>query len=89
MSAEIITKEDLELFRVQLLKEIKELLPAKGHNSKEEVEGYRTRDVRRILGCCYNKVKALRIARKIRTKKVGGTIYYNKDDVRRLVEEGF
>lgn len=32
---------------------------------------------------------ALRIAQKIRVKKVGGTLYYNKQDVKKLVEEGY
>ena len=85
-----MTKEDLHLFRVQLLNDIKAMLDA--HLQivpKQVVVGYKTNDVRAILKCSVNKLVALRISRKIRCKKVGGTIYYNKEDVRRLVEEGF
>jgi len=55
--------------------------------SLKEVEGYKTKHVRQILGCSVNKLVALRVSRKLRTKKVGGTVYYNKKDVERLVEE--
>lgn len=89
MAIEIVTKDDLQTFRVQLLNDIKALLAERNSQTKGEIEGYKTKDVRKILGCCYNTLKALRIARKIRIKKVGGTIYYNREDVRKLVEEGF
>jgi hypothetical protein len=89
VAIEIVTKEDFQIFRMQLLADIKAILAAHTAEPKAALEGYKTKDVRRILGCCYNTLKSLRISRKIRTKKVGGTIYYNKEDVRRLVEEGF
>jgi hypothetical protein len=90
MGVDIVTKDDLQSFRVQLLSDIRVLLETQANErSKLVTEGYKTKDVRRILGCSVNKLVSLRIARKIRWKKVGGTIYYNKEDVRRLVEEGF
>jgi len=90
MSVEIVTKEDLQLFRMQLLSDIRAIMTAQNTKSvNQSVEGYKTRDVRKILGCSVNKLISLRIARKIRWKKVGGTVYYNRDDVRKLVDEGF
>jgi hypothetical protein len=90
MAIEVVTKEDLQVFRVQLLKDIKILLDTQPKARPNMVgEEYRTRDVRRILGCSVNKLVSLRVARKIRWKKIGGTIYYNKEDIRRLVEDGF
>jgi hypothetical protein len=87
---EVVTKDDLQTFRVQILSDIRMLLETQAkERSKLVVEGYKTKDVRRILGCSVNKLVTLRIARKIRWKKVGGTIYYNREDVRRLVEEGY
>lgn len=88
MNVEVITKEDLQTFRMQLLEDIKSLLQGR-EKSLENIEGYKTANVRKILGCSVNKLVSLRIARKIRTKKIGGTVYYNKEDVKRLVEEGF
>lgn len=90
VEVEIVTREDLENFRIQLLSEIRktltELLPSR---DRPALEGLKTQQVRKILGCSYNTLVALRISRKIRTKKVGGTLYYNREDVRKLVEEGF
>ncbi len=88
MSVEIITKDDLQLFRNQLLSDIRDLF-SQTTKTSNEVEGYKTSHVRKILGCSVNKLTSLRVSRNIRTKKIGGTIYYNKDDVRKLLEEGF
>lgn len=89
MNVEVITREDLHAFRMQLLEDIKSLLKQGKETSLENVEGYKTANVRKILGCSVNKLVSLRVARKIRTKKIGGTVYYNREDVKRLVEEGF
>jgi len=90
MSVEIVTKEDLQLLRMQLLSDIKAILVAhsKGVHAPAG-EGYKTKDVRKILGCSINKLVSLRVSRKVRWKKIGGTVYYNREDVRRLVDEGF
>ena len=89
MGIDIVTREDLQTFRMQLLEDIKSLLQQGRETSLGNVEGYKTANVRKILGCSVNKLVSLRVARKIRTKKIGGTVYYNKEDVKRLVEEGF
>jgi hypothetical protein len=89
MSVEIVTKEDLQLFRIQLVNDFKSLLTQLKPPKKEDSKGYKTADVRKILGCSINKLVSLRVSRQLRTKKIGGTIYYNQEDVRRLLEEGF
>ena len=86
MSIEIVTKEDLQVFRVQLLKDIQALLKQQEKPGNEKLEGYKTCQVRKILGCSVNKLVSLRISRKLRVKKIGGTIYYNKEDIKRLLE---
>lgn len=89
MSVEILTKDDLLAFRNLLLGDLRQLLKEAAAGQPEPIEGYKTKHVRRILGCSVNKLVSLRVNRKIRTKKVGGTLYYNKDDVKRLLHEGF
>lgn len=89
MPAEVLTKEDLELFRVQLLQDIKNIVAGVIKPVAEKPEGYKTADVRKMLGCSVNKLVALRISRKLRTKKIGGTIYYNKEDIKKLLEEEY
>jgi hypothetical protein len=89
MSVEIVTKEDLQVLRMQLQSDFKAILAAHSKGGAAAAEGYKTKDVRKILGCSINKLVSLRVARKVRWKKIGGTIYYNREDVRRLVDEGF
>lgn len=86
MGVEIVTKEDLASFRKLLLDDLRQMLLEVGQMKEQSVEGYRTKDVRKVLGCSVNKLMSLRVSKKIRVKKVGGTLYYNKEDVRRLVE---
>jgi hypothetical protein len=87
---DIVTKADLEAFRKQMLADIRTILREELVIRKEDsVQGFKTTHVRKILGCSVNTLVALRVARKIRWKKIGGTIYYNKEDVRQLVEDGF
>lgn len=85
MKIEFITKEDLDLAKNEIILEIRNCLSV----SKEYVEGYRTKEARLALKCSVGKLMSLRIAGKLRVKKIGGTIYYSKADVLKLINEGF
>jgi len=89
MNFEFVTKEDLQTLRFQIVGDIKELLDQAPRPVDGEMRGYRTREVRHLLGCSANKLKSLCAEERIRTKKIGGTIYYNKDDIKRLLTSGF
>jgi hypothetical protein len=89
MATEIITMDDLQRFRIQLLNDLKEYLKEiKKESSGLPVEGYKTRHVRKILDCSNGKLQSLRVAGKLRCSKVGGTLYYKREDVQRLLNEG-
>lgn len=89
MGLEIVTKEDLQVFRMQLLKDIQDIINKAKQSTDNRPEGYKTSDVRKILGCSINKLVLLRTSKKIRVKKIGGTLYYNKEDIKHLLEEGY
>jgi hypothetical protein len=89
MGLEIVTKEDLQVFRLQLLKDIQDIINKNKESIDNKPEGYKTSHVRKILGCSINKLVSLKTSRKIRVKKIGGTLYYNKEDIKRLLEDGF
>ena len=89
MSIDIVTKDDLLAFRNLLLSDLKQLLSEVSGKQTEPIEGYKTKNVRNILGCSVNKLVSLRVSGKIRAKKVGGTLYYNKEDVKKLLQEGY
>jgi len=90
MAVEIVTKEDLQVLRMQLMEDFKAILMSQQKQLVSPDErGYKTKDVRAILGCCVNTLVSLRVARKLRWKKEGGTVYYNREDVRKLRDDGF
>ena len=89
MAAEIISKKDLQLLRIQLVSGLKAIFMHSKQQIPETLAAYKTSDVRKIPGCSVNKLVALRVARKLGTKKVGGTIYYSREDIKRLLEEGY
>lgn len=89
MAFEFITRDDLEAFRQKLLNDIREIVREPVAPASLTPEGYKTTDVRKMLGCSFNKLVSLRVTRRLRTKKIGGTLYYNRDDIKKLLEEGF
>jgi hypothetical protein len=89
MNLEIVTKEDLQTLRFQIIGDIKDLLVQTARPGDDDIRGFRIREVRHLLGCSPGKLKALCAETRIRTKKIGGTIYYNKGDVKRLLTSAF
>jgi excisionase family DNA binding protein len=87
MAVEIVTREDLQAFRLQLLADIKQLfLPA---TTKEEKQWLKNEDVCKLLNVSANTVQRLRITGKLKSSKVGGTHYYRYRDIEQLLENGF
>jgi hypothetical protein len=85
MSAEIITKEDLNSFRLELLQEIKDLL---SNNAPKQKEWLKSPEVRKLLKISPGTLQNLRINGTIRYTRLGSIIYYREDDIQKLLEEG-
>lgn len=83
MAAEIITKEDLQLFKAELLSEIKQLL---SKENKSDGEWLRSNQVRKMLHLSPNTLQALRVSGKLNFTKIGGIFYYKQEDIRQLLE---
>lgn len=74
-----VTMQDLELFRQQLLLDIKLLLAQNnGHARKSWLKSYQ---VRQMLGCSNGKLQALRTKGILPYSKIGNVIYYDQDDI--------
>ena len=86
MAVEIITKEDLHAFRVELLNDLKQQfssnLPAKPK------QWLKSSEVRRILKVSPGTLQNLRINGTLRFTKIGGIIYYSYADIEALLESG-
>jgi len=74
MSVEIITKEDLQQFKLELLKDISNLLTMKGF------------EVRQMLKISPGTLQNLRINGTLPFSKLGTLIYYKLEDIQNILE---
>jgi hypothetical protein len=84
MIVEMITKEDLQHFRKQLLEEITALL-----NVGKKTEGkdwLRSAQVREILKISAGTLQNLRISGHLKPTKIAGTFYYSRSEIMTLLE---
>ena len=83
MSVEVITKDDLQTFRMQLLNDIRQLLVPQ--EAKLIKPWLKNNEVKKLLGISSNTIQRLRIAGKLRSTKVGGVHYYRYEDIEKLL----
>jgi hypothetical protein len=85
MSVEIITKDDLESFRLQLLQDFKGLLnTAPAQQTKNWLRGS---EVRKMLMISPGTLQNLRISGKLKSSKVGSIHYYRYADIEVLLDQ--
>ena len=83
MGLEVITKEDLQQFRMQLLNDLRQILEP---NEPKLVKPWlKNSDVRKLLNISSNTIQRLRITGKLRSSKVGGIHYYRYEDIEKLL----
>lgn len=90
MATSIITPEDLEQFKWDLLADIKALLDKKQDKPvppQEEKKWLKSHQVQRLLGVSPGTLQNLRINGTIPYSKVGGVLFYNKYDIERILDE--
>ena len=85
MAIEVITKDDLQSFRMQLLNDIRQLLLPKEKEGKLIKPWLKNSEVKKLLGISSNTIQRLRIAGKLRSTKVGGVHYYRFEDIEKLL----
>jgi hypothetical protein len=85
MEIDIITQKDLFKFKNELLKEIQELLEGK-RDQGEDREWLKSPDVRKILRISQGTLQNLRINRTLPFTKIGGSIYYRKEDIYSIMD---
>lgn len=82
MAVQIITIEDLELFRQTLLQDLKQLF---SKNSTPEKKWLKSREVRNLLNISAGTLQTLRINGTLTYTKVGGIMYYDQLDIDKLL----
>jgi len=87
MEIDILTKQDLEIFRQRLLNELSDLL--RMSSGKSELEYLRTNEVRKILGgISPGTLQNLRVKGLLKPSKIEGVYYYKLSEVKALLSAG-
>ena len=82
MAIEVITREDLNEFRSLLLNDLKEIIQSKTQQHKQWLKSV---EVRKLLNISPGTLQTLRINKTLSYTKIGGIIYYDNDDIERLL----
>jgi hypothetical protein len=82
---EIVTKTDLQEFKIELLKEFKVLLQSVRTPTKEWLKGH---EVRSLLNISASTLQSLRITGVLRFSKIGGNYFYKYEDILKVLEKG-
>jgi hypothetical protein len=85
MEIEIITKEDLQTFRQLLLKELNGLV--KAAEQSQHKEWLKSGEVRKLLKISAGTLQNLRINGSLAYTKIGGLIFYNYQDIEKLLNQ--
>ena len=84
MATQLITTDDLREFKMELLDELKELLD---HSSGSKPRRWlRSAEVRKLLSISAGTLQNLRINGTIPYTKVGGVLYYDAEDINRVLQ---
>jgi hypothetical protein len=83
MAQEIITLDDLQKFRLQLLEDLRELLQQPDHSQKQWLK---SSEVRKMLSISHGTLQNLRIKNVIPYQKIGGLMFYKYDDIIKMLE---
>ena len=84
MTYEIITQEDLQKFRLQLLEDLTRIMSGAAETQLNK-EWLRSSEVRKMLGISHGTLQNLRIKNILPHRKVGGLMYYKYQDILRLL----
>lgn len=84
MQIEILTKEELQKFRSELIQEIKQTLKSEEATTKQWL---RSSEVRELLKISSGTLQNLRIKGILRYEKIGGIFYYAHADIVQLMGE--
>ena len=82
MAVEIITLEDLNQFRMLLLKDLNEIINSKPDHVKQWLK---SNEVRKLLNISPGTLQNLRINGTLTYTKIGGTIYYDNTAIEKLL----
>ena len=85
MPTELVTTDDLREFKIEILAAIKKLFNE--YYGQPAKKWLKSGEVRKLLGISPGTLQNLRVTGTLPFTKVGGTLYYDYQDVRKMLEE--
>lgn len=82
MNIEVITKDDLEKFKNEIINEINS-----GNQNQIQKKWMRSKEVRKMLGISAGTIQNMRINGTIPYTKIGSTLFYDLDDIQKILIE--
>ena len=82
MTYEVITNQDLQKFRLQLLEDLKAFVQP----SEPTKEWLKSSEVRKMLGISHGTLQNLRINGMLPYRKLGGLMFYKYADIVKVLE---
>ena len=82
MQVELVTKEDLQLFRQQLLNDLKSFMAPQ---QPQPAQLLRSREVRKLLKISAGTLQNLRITAVLNPVKIGGSFYYQSSEIQDIL----
>ena len=82
MNIEVITKDELEKFKNEIIKEINS-----GNNSQMQKKWLRSKEVIKILGISPGTLQNMRINGSIPFTRLGSTLFYDWGEIQRILED--
>jgi Helix-turn-helix domain len=84
MPATVITPEDLQAFKKELLEDIKKLLSEQ--KNAQERKWLKSGEVRKLLALSHGTLLQMRVNGVLPYTKIGGVIYYEYDDIKKMID---
>lgn len=84
MKMDIITMEDLQQFKTELLQEMKGIIGQ--NNESQNKEWLRSTEVRKMLKISAGTLQNLRINGTLPFRKIGGSMYYSRTEIERIMK---
>jgi hypothetical protein len=85
MPAQILTSDDLREFKVELISEIEKLLRQNGIQPVKK--WLKSPDIRKMLNISPGTLQTMRINGTLPYTKIGGVIYYDYDDIQKMLQD--
>ncbi|MDO9594937.1 MAG: helix-turn-helix domain-containing protein, partial [Lutibacter sp.] len=85
MPKEIITTDDLREFKIELLEDFKKILKTAGSSPPKKY--LKSSELKRVLNVSSGTLQTLRINGTLPYTKIGGIIFYDAEEIYKLLKE--